>query len=62
VATQVKSPPLVRDRRPGLPIEDAKLLLQVLDGERLEAFYVLALTTGLRRGELLGLRPRLSTR
>jgi integrase len=27
----------------------------VLAGERLEAFYVLALTTGLRRGELLGL-------
>jgi integrase len=28
----------------------------VLAGERLEAFYVLALMTGLRRGELLGLR------
>ena len=28
----------------------------MIDGERLEAFYVLALTTGLRRGELLALR------
>ena len=30
--------------------------LDVIDGERLEALYVLALTTGLRRGELLALR------
>src|ERR1022692_5340001 len=31
-------------------------LLRVMRGERLEALYVLALATGLRRGELLGLR------
>jgi hypothetical protein len=31
-------------------------LLRVIEGERLEALYVLALATGLRRGELLGLR------
>ncbi len=31
-------------------------MLEVVEGERLEAFYVLALTTGLRRGELLALR------
>jgi integrase len=55
VATQVKPSPLSRDRRPDLTIEDAKRLFHVLAGERLEAFYVLALTTGLRRGELLGL-------
>jgi integrase len=55
VATQVKPPPLNRDRRRGLTIEDAKRLLEVLAGERLEAFYALALMTGLRRGELLGL-------
>jgi integrase len=30
--------------------------LDVIDGERLEALYVLALMTGLRRGELLALR------
>jgi integrase len=28
----------------------------VIDGERLEALYIPALTTGLRRGELLALR------
>jgi integrase len=31
-------------------------LLNSIQGERLEAFFVLALTTGLRRGELLALR------
>jgi integrase len=31
-------------------------LFDVISGERLEALYVLALTTGLRRGELLALR------
>jgi integrase len=56
VATQVKAPPLARQRRPDLSIAEAKRLLRVIEGERLEAFYVLALTTGLRRGELLALR------
>jgi integrase len=56
VAAQVKSPPLARERRPDLTVEDAKRLLSVLHGERLEAFFVLALTTGLRRGELLALQ------
>jgi integrase len=56
VASQVKAPPMARQRRPDLTVEDAGRLLRVIDGERLEAFYVLALTTGLRRGELLGLR------
>lgn len=31
-------------------------LLQVVEGDRFEALYVLALTTGMREGELLGLR------
>jgi integrase len=56
VATQVKAPPLARDRRPHLSVAEAKNLLQVIEGERLEALYVLALTTGLRRGELIALR------
>jgi integrase len=56
VAAQVKAPPLSTQRRPGLDLTDAKRLLKVIDGERLEALYVLALTTGLRRGELLALR------
>jgi integrase len=34
----------------------AKLLLEVVKGERFEALYLLALTTGMRLGELLGLR------
>jgi integrase len=56
VATQVKAPPLNNNRRAGLDLAEAKRLLDVVEGERLEALYVLALTTGLRRGELLALR------
>ena len=56
VATQVKAPPLNNKRRSGLDLAEAKRLLKVIDGERPEALYVLALTTGLRRGELLALR------
>jgi integrase len=33
-----------------------KTLLEATRGDRLEALYVLALTTGLRQGELLGLK------
>lgn len=46
VAAQVKTPPLIRDRRPDLTADDAKRLLSIIQGERLEAFFVLALTTG----------------
>jgi integrase len=56
VAAQVKAPPMARQRCPDLTVEDARHLLEIIEGERLEAFYVLALTTGRRRGELLGLR------
>jgi integrase len=56
VAAQVKAPPLIRDRRHDMTVEDARRLLSIIEGERLEAFFVLALTTGLRRGELLALR------
>lgn len=52
----VKAPPLARQRRPLLGLAEAKVRLQVIEGERLEALYVLALTTGLRRGELVALR------
>lgn len=38
-----------------LTIDDARKLLDVARGHRLEAAVVVALTTGLRRGELLGL-------
>ena len=56
VATQVKAPPIDRQRRVGLDVAEAKRLFEVINGERLEALYVLALMTGLRRGELLALR------
>src|SRR6476620_7385460 len=56
VATQVKAPPIDRQRRVGLDVAEAERLFEVISGERLEALYVLALMTGLRRGELLALR------
>jgi integrase len=52
----VKAPkPNPEEIRP-LDKEQAKALLEVAHGERLEALYVLAVHTGLRQGELLGLR------
>lgn len=39
-----------------LPPEQARSLLAAAAGNRLEALYVLALTTGLRQGELLALK------
>jgi integrase len=36
--------------------EQARSLLKTVQGDRLEALYVLAITTGMRQGELLGLR------
>ncbi len=36
--------------------QEARRLLEAARGDRLEAFYVLALHTGMRQGELLGLR------
>ena len=40
----------------GLSLAQARRLLAAVAGDRLRAVYVLALSTGLRRGELLGLR------
>ncbi len=40
----------------GLSLAQARRLLAAVEGDRLRAVYVLALSTGLRRGELLGLR------
>jgi len=58
--TEAASPPkLFRDARKEIqPLtrEQALVLLETVRGGRLEALYVLALTTGLREGELLGLR------
>ena len=37
--------------------EEADAFLCEIRGDRLEALYLLAFTTGLRRGELLGIHP-----
>ncbi|MDQ4107150.1 MAG: site-specific integrase, partial [Actinomycetota bacterium] len=47
--------PARRDIRPLTP-EQARTLLSVASGERLEALYVVAITAGLCQGELLALR------
>jgi integrase len=54
----VKPPQPTREEMHPLTPEQAKLLLQAAheSGDRLEALYVLAIHTGLRQGELLGLK------
>lgn len=47
--------PARKEIRP-LTADQARALLTAACGDRLEALYVLAITTGLRQGELLGLR------
>ena len=56
-ATEAVKPPQVRreEIRPLTP-EQVKALLEAAHRDRLEALYVLAVHTGLRQGELLGLR------
>jgi integrase len=56
-ATESVKPPQVRreEMRP-LPAEQVKDLFGAAKGDRLEALYVLAVTTGLRRRELLGIK------
>jgi integrase len=56
-ATEAVKPPQVRreEMRP-LTAEQVKVLFEAAKGDRLEALYVLAVTTGLRQGELLGLK------
>ena len=44
-----------------LSTEQARQLLQAAQGERFEAACVLALTTGMREGEILGLKWGTST-
>ena len=39
-----------------LSAHEARCLLEAAQDERLEALYVLAVHTGMRRGELLGLK------
>jgi integrase len=52
----VKAPqPVKKEIRP-LNAEQARTLLDTASGDRLEALYVLAVTAGMREGELLGLK------
>jgi integrase len=56
VTDAAKAPtPTPEEMRPLSP-EEARRLLAAARGDRLEALYVLAVTTGMRRGELLGLK------
>ncbi|HSL00538.1 MAG TPA: site-specific integrase, partial [Rubrobacteraceae bacterium] len=56
VAEAVDAPRPNRGETRPLSPEQARAFLQAAHGDRYEALYVLALTTGLRQGELLGLR------
>jgi len=54
--TLVDPPRVARHEFRTLSPEEARALLSALHGDRLQALYVLALTTGMRQGELLALR------
>ena len=56
VATLSRSPKMVRHEGRTLTPEQARHLLETLRGHHNEALYALMLSTGLRRGEALGLR------
>ena len=57
-AIDVRRPRSDAPEREPLRADGIRALLAGVAGDRLEALYVVALTTGLRRGELLGLRWR----
>ncbi len=56
VCDVVSLPRVARPEIQPLTMEQARLLVQVVRGHRLEELIILALTTGMRRGELLGLK------
>lgn len=56
VATMVDPPRSSRREMKTLSESETRVLLQAAAGEPLEALYALAVTTGMRQGELLGLR------
>jgi integrase len=56
VAKLVRPPSVHREEVRVLNTEQARRLVAVIQGDRLEALWLCALTLGLRRGELLGLR------
>lgn len=56
VATLIDPPRIPRPQTHAIDVDGARKLLETARGERFEAILVLALTLGLRRGEILGLR------
>jgi integrase len=59
VAEVVRAPrPAAKEEMRTLSAEEARRLLEAARGDRLEALYVLAVTAGLRQGELLALKWR----
>jgi len=56
VTTLVETPRITQEEMSALDEQQARALLRVLKGDRLEALYRVALSLGLRRGEVLGLR------
>ncbi len=56
VAKLVKPPSIDTVERRTLTPDEARHFLEVVGGDRLEAVFVIALTLGLRRGEVLGLK------
>ena len=56
VADLVHPPRIKRQEMSTLSAQQARLLLAAAEGERFEALFVLAVTTGMREGELLGLQ------
>ncbi len=55
-AAGLKLPRITREEIDPLTEDQARLLLETVSGNRLEALYVLALHTGMRQGELLALK------
>jgi integrase len=58
VSRLVDAPKVTRPEIRALNAEEARILLRAADGDRLEALLMLALATGMRQGELLGLTWR----
>ena len=58
VTELVQAPRWVKKEVRALSPEEVRKLLEAAHGERLECLFLLAVTTGLREGELLGLRWR----
>src|SRR5215210_851282 len=56
VTEAVKAPRPEKKEIKSLSSEQARALLEAAAGDRLEALYVLAVTMGMRQGELLGLK------